>query len=265
MSQCVICPPKRPTEVATGHCCPACASHIDHLLTQIPTLAGAATTTRPTTAGGTTSRPHPGSKPPCDITAIDPELALLPTGDTILGALEEFEILIRGMRGLTPYGPASLARALTNDTRHALTGVCQFLATQTDWATHDENFGLEDYHRTLQQAHRLLSHWDTEKDRQPSHGLRCPTITDTGTTCGCFIRWNDGATEVTCPRCHATRTPEWLLLLGADGDAWADAEAIAAVAGIHEATIRRWARSGKVRKRGMLYSLADVHAQRVGT
>jgi predicted site-specific integrase-resolvase len=45
---------------------------------------------------------------------------------------------------------------------------------------------------------------------------------------------------------------------GEDADGWADMEAVCRLSGLHERTIRRWAKAGKVRKRGLLYNVRDV-------
>ena len=51
----------------------------------------------------------------------------------------------------------------------------------------------------------------------------------------------------------------WLLqVAGAGIDAWADLEACSRYSRLSERSIRRWAATGRVARRGMLFSLADL-------
>ena len=54
-----------------------------------------------------------------------------------------------------------------------------------------------------------------------------------------------------------------MLAVATDADAgsvWVDAEAAGVAVGVDPSTVRRWARSGKVRRAGQRYSLADLKA-----
>ena len=95
--------------------------------------------------------------------------------------------------------------------------------------------------------------------------VTCPGIVE---DCGQRLRVNlaDPDAEIHCRRCATTWTAGRLLLLGTSGDAdaWADSEAIHAVTGIPERTLRDWGAKGTVRRRNGLYHVGDVQAARIG-
>jgi hypothetical protein len=141
-----------------------------------------------------------------------------------------------------------------------LTACITFLRAQLDYIAGNPDFPIEDFAGEIHACRRALAKWDPMREAT-HHGLRCPTETEHG-TCGYFIHWDDGATSADCPRCHRTWTVEWLMLVAAEQDNWIDAQALAILSNVHEQTIRRWARHGKVGRRGMLYSVKDVAAMR---
>lgn len=94
--------------------------------------------------------------------------------------------------------------------------------------------------------------------------VACPAPSDGDSgSCGRRLRVHaaDPEAEVRCDRCGTTWSTSRLLLLGmGSGDVWADVEAVASFVGVSEASIRRWARAGRVRRQGARYSVTDVRA-----
>ena len=87
------------------------------------------------------------------------------------------------------------------------------------------------------------------------------------TTCGRRLRVDIAEldVDVLCRRCHTKWSARRLVLVASEvSDGWADADAIEAVLMIPTRTLRQWGRSGKVRRRGGQYALADVRAMRDG-
>ncbi len=271
---CILCAARRPakqTELEHGHCCPSCAAWLSSTLTDIGHFAAEAAAFIARTGSGTTSGPATfGSRPPINVEAIDPELALieLNAGDPssavpILEALEMWERAIREDRGFAPYGPSSAVRLRSGDRRATetaitLTGVLSFLGSQIDWIVTEETFGLEEFADHVRRSAAVLRRWSRE-DVQIGTRIACPTVTDEGDSCSAPIRVSTDGDPVLCRRCGRTWSIEWLIqVAGKDADGWADMEAVVRLSGLHERTIRKWATAGKVRKRGMLYSIRDV-------
>ena len=271
---CILCAARRPakrTDLEHGHCCPACADWLKVTLIDIGRYAADAAACLTRTASGTNSGPAVfGSRPPINVEAISPELALieLNAGDRssavpILEALEMWERAIREDRGYGPYGPASADRmppATTTATETAvtLTGVLSFLGAQLDWIVTEETFGLEEFADHVRRSCAVLRRWSTE-DVQLGTRIACPTVAEDGGICGKPIRISTEGEPVTCRGCGYTWTVEWLIrVAGDDADGWADMEAVCRLSGLHERTIRRWSKAGKVRKRGLLYNVRDV-------
>ena len=271
---CVLCAARRPsrkTGLEHGHCCAPCADWLKVTLIDIGRYAADAAACHVSTVSGTTSGPVVfGSRPPINVEAIDPELALieLNAGDRssavpILEALEMWERSIREDRGYGPYGPASADRmppATTTATETAvtLTGVLRFLAAQLDWIVTEETFGLEEFADHVRRSCAMLRRWSTE-DVQLGTRIACPTVAEDASSCSAPIRISTDGDPVLCRRCGRTWSIEWLIqVAGKDADGWADIEAVVRLSGLHERTIRKWATAGKVRKRGLLYSIRDV-------
>jgi hypothetical protein len=271
---CILCAARRPakqTGLEHGHCCHSCADWLKVSLADIGHYAAEAACFITRTESGTGSGPATfGSRPPINVEAIDPELALveLNQGDPssavpILEALEMWERAIREDRGYGPYGPASADRmpkspTSATETAVTLTGVLSFLAAQLDWIVTEKTFGLEEFADHVRRSAAVLRRWSTE-DVQLGTRIACPTVTDEGDSCGAPIRVSTDGDPVLCRRCGRTWSIEWLIqVAGKDADGWADMEAVVRLSGLHERTIRKWATAGKVRKRGLLYSIRDV-------
>lgn len=270
---CVLCAARKPakqTALEHGHCCPACATWLERALADIGLYAAEAAAFIARTGSGTTSGPATfGSRPPINVDAIDPELALveLNQGDPssavpILEALEMWERAIREDRGFGPYGPASALRLAeagqATVTACTLTGVLRFLTGQIDWIVTEETFGLEEFADHVRRSVAVLRRWSSQ-ETQIGTRIACPTVADDGSSCGAPIRVSTDGDPVLCRRCGRTWSIEWLIqVAGKDADGWADLEAVVRLSGLHERTIRKWATAGKVRKRGLLYSIRDV-------
>lgn len=268
---CILCQHRRPprtTELEAGHCCDACRSWLHTTLLDIGFHANeAAAWIEPRTTRSASSAAY-GSRPPINLDACDPANALLElnTGDpssavTVLEALEMWERAIREDRHYAPYGIASAMRAKgyrrADDTTATLVSVVDFLAGQLDWIVTDETFGLEDFADHVRRAAATLRRW-SENDIQLGTRIACPSQLE-DRTCGAPIRVSTGGEPVTCRACGHAWTVEWLIrVAGDDADGWADMEAVCRLSGLHERTIRRWAKAGKVRKRGLLYNVRDI-------
>jgi len=265
---CILCPQRnRATALQTGHVCHNCTKWIGQLLTDINHYAQQAAASIPPKPGTGTGAPSYGSKPPINLDACDPELAMieLNQGDpssavTILEMLEMWERSIREDRHLTAYGIASAQRNTTTKTLPTLTGITTFLTTQTDWATSSEDFNLEEYASHLRRAVNTLRRWDPETT-QIGTRIHCPGIID-NTICAATIRITTEGNPIHCHNCGSDWTLGWLIAsIGDQADGWADIEAITHLAGVHARTVRRWANKGKVRKQGLLYNIKDITQQ----
>lgn len=268
---CVLCAARKPpvtTALDDGHCCDGCRAWLGRSLSEILRLAAdaAAWVTRRST-GTASGSPAFASRPPIDVEAIDPELALieLNPGDkasavTILEMLEMWERCVREDRALAPYGAASEQRVMLGQA--TLTGVTGFLATQLDWITTEPTFGLEDFADQVRRAVAILRRWDTNRELSGSrYRVPCPALIEHGETiieCGRPLVVN--AAETTYCRGCGTEWPTTRLLAvaGRDADIWLDAEAVSEHLGIPERTVRHWGKVGKVARRGMLYRLSDI-------
>lgn len=271
--ECVLCASRRPprqTKLEHGHCCATCAQWLEGGLEDIGQYAAEAAAFLTRTESGTGSGPTSfGSRPPINVDAIDPELALveLNQGDPssavpILEALEMWERAIREDRGFGPYGPASALRLTeagqATVTACTLTGVLRFLTGQIDWIVTEETFGLEEFADHVRRSVAVLRRWSSQ-ETQIGTRIACPTVTDEGHACGAPIRVSTDGDPVLCRRCGRTWSIEWLIqVAGKDADGWADMEAVVRLSGLTDRTIRRWAAAGKVRKRGLLYSIRDI-------
>lgn len=268
---CILCQHRRPprtTELEAGHCCEGCRSWLHTTIMEIGFHAHEAAdwiTPRPSRSAGSSTF---GSRSPINLDAVDPACALieLNPGDpssavTILAALEMWERAIREDRRFVPYGIASAMRAKVGqhigDTTATLVGVVDFLAGQLDWITTEPSFGLEEFADHVRRSAATLRRWGAD-DAQIGTRIACPSILDEG-SCGAPLRISTGGEPVTCRACGHSWTVEWLIrVAGDEADGWADIEAVCRLSGLHERTIRRWAKAGKVRKRGLLYNVRDI-------
>jgi len=242
---------------------------ISRTLDEIVTLASSAAAFLDPGATGRTSPGAPsfGSKPPLNLDAVEPELALieLAPGDPssavpILEMLEMWERVIRDERGFLPYGPASFARNAHGES--TLTGTVRFLRAEVDWMSEDVDFDLESFADHVRRAAGILRRWDADRDRGgPRYRMPCPTITDDG-ECGNVLIVTSSA-DTYCRICRRTWEPAHLLAVaGRDVDIWLDSEAISAHLGIPVRTIQHWGKTGKIARRGMLYRLRDITDRR---
>ena len=108
-------------------------------------------------------------------------------------------------------------------------------------------------------------------------GVRIAGLGEVGQRVPCQAPWGDGicgrtllvdvhnpGLEVQCGRCRSVWTSARLLIvaLSEGGDAWLDAEAVEVCLHVPGSTLRRWAKAGKVRRRGGLYAVADISGMR---
>lgn len=263
----------RHVELDDGHVCPRCRERISDNLRAIPEIAATATAqVAPGTSGGVLSSGDP-RRAPIDLDAADPTgllVRLEPTDPstevTILEALEGWERVVREDRGLSAFGPASLARSiLRRDLGRpgwaTLTGCCGFLATQLDWITTEPEFDVRGFAQLLTRCRSALARWDADAVDRAGWRVPCPTTTDDG-ECGRVLVVRDiaeGADVVWCRGCGRGWEPRRLVLVaGRDAAVWADPEAAAAWSGVHERTLRKWASRGLVRRERGRYFMPDV-------
>jgi hypothetical protein len=223
--------------------------------------ADAAAWVAPGSSTGGGSRPVPGSRPPLRVDALDPENTPVPGHDaTVLELCESWERMIRDMRGMAPYGPASAARArggLYEGTTATLVASTAFLGRQVAWMV-DAEFPLEDFSDEMRDCVRVLRRWDHDAEDR-GQMVKCPTLHEDEGECGARLYFRIRMDEqVTCPRCRVSRdVPQLLLAVDAD-NAWVDGEALAQRFSIDPSTIRKWARSEKVQRQGQRYRYGDV-------
>ena len=145
-----------------------------------------------------------------------------------------------------------------DDTTASLVGVVDFLAGQIDWLVNEPTFGLEEFADHVRRAAAALRRWSPGNDSHVGTRIACPSVLEER-TCGAPLRISTGGDPVTCRSCGHAWTVDWLIrVAGDEADAWADMEAVCRLSGLHERTIRRWAKAGKVRKRGLLYNVRDI-------
>ena len=262
---CPVCdkPPKYPV----GRVCSPCFSRMRVHLASLPELASEARVEIEATSGRS-GRSTPSSRPPINLDAIDPALALieLVPGDTssrvtILEAFESWERIIRDRNGLAPYGVATERNRDPLSTTIVLWNVCRFLGVWLEWLAKDEDTDVAEFRSHVTAARRVLLRWSWDADPPARWRVACPTQTDDG-ECGAmlnFIGLEDD--EVPCRRCGSRWSPARLLVVATTQDAaavWVDAEAAGVAVGLDPSTVRRWARSGKIRRQGQRYSLGDL-------
>lgn len=252
---CVLCAARgKATKVETGHCCVGCAGWLATAIADIARLAAdAAAWVAPASSSGGGSRPVPGSRPPCNVDSLDPELTLTgpPPSPTVLEVLESWERMVRDMRGLAPYGPASAARladGLYAGTSATLVGCVDFLGRSVPWVTTAEDFPLEDFADEMRACVRVLRRWDVDREDMGTM-VKCPTLNDDG-ECGYRLYYRDWDEHVTCRRCGVTRDASTLVAVAmSDGrDVWLDPEAASQWLGVSEVTLRRMARRGDIER-----------------
>jgi hypothetical protein len=251
---CVICAfYGRQTKLKAGHCCTPCTERLRADVRLVLDLARMASV-EPTTSGVGSSGVY-GSRPPINVSGIDPENTLIgpAPSPTVLDVLESWVRMVREDRQMSPYGPWSHLEgsklqdggSTTNATFRACTA---FLAAETDWIATTPHFPLEDYRVELTSCVRALKRWDSSSHRVGTM-VPCPTMTDDG-ECGYRLHYEDLADSVQCRRCRVTRDAATLAAVAmSDGrEVWLDPEAAANWLGVTEGTLRQWARRGKVQR-----------------
>jgi len=214
--------------------------------------------------GTSTGKPVYGSKPPLDVETLDVELTLVRTTDappwpTLLEVLEAWERLVRDMRGLSPYGPATVARGGAT-----VYGCVGFLTTSLEWITTTPDFPVDDFADEMRACLRAVRKWDVDQAAR-GFSVPCPTMTEDGTDCGYRLAFGDGDDVVTCRRCKVSRDVETLVAVGMstkDHEMWVDPETVTARFGIPARTLRYMAATGKVQRNHGRYLLSDIVAIR---
>lgn len=208
----------------------------------------------------------PGSRPPLRVDALDPWFTVVDGQElTVLECLELWERMVREMRGLAPYGPASAARsavaARSGDAGYdaTLTGVVRFLGAQVAWMSTEPDFPVEDFADEVTACVRVLRRFDLNAEHQGTQ-LRCPTVMDDGSACDRPLRYRELTEQITCRRCGQTRDAATLALLAMeDGrEVWLDPEAAARHFAVDEMALARWARSGRIKVSHGRYLLSSI-------
>lgn len=261
VAQCILCAARgRLTRLESGHVCAPCEQRIlDEVraIADLAAMASAYLTPGSSTAGGTGAY---GSRPPLNVQALDPELALVrlvvddpSTEVTILEMVEAWERVIRQDRGLAPYGPVSHARATQYDgvltaTHCCLVGTVRFLASQVPWMCATADFGIEDFADQVHRSVRVLRRWDMDAEAMGTE-VKCPTLTDQG-ECGYALHYRAADEHVTCRRCGASRDVTTLIAVAmSDGrPVWMDPENAAKWLGVNERRLRRMATRNEIER-----------------
>ena len=260
---CALCHRNDPGQ---RHTCDPCLAHIAGDLERIVELTALAFQfTEPQKSGGDIGNMSgkPGSRPPIDLGAIDAQMA-----NDALPLCESWERLIREQYGLSPYGPASLRRSaaqLPGDLAPAtLTGCAAFLRSWLPRLNEDPGFPLDDLAREIRNLTGRLRRFDQDLPR-PAWRVPCPADHPDHQDLPCGHRLPidrdhlDAVLE--CPRCHAMWTADRLLLVALADPAtavWATAADCEAVTGVPARTLRAWAESGRIGRRGTLYDVGAV-------
>lgn len=263
---CVLCAPRRDTRLKFGHVCAACTDRLSRDLRSIPELAAmAAAWIEPGSSTGNGSRSVPSSRPPLNVDCLDPALAHVPGHDAcLLVLLEEWERMIRDMRHMAHYGPASASRAqgAAGDTTVTLTGVVGFLVAQVEWIVSESGFPVDDFAAEVRACVRVLRRWDADAHEGTGYVVECPHDIEGG-TCGRRIRIDgeDAESYFTCPKCGTEWSVDRLMLVWAetsDAAMWLDAEAVTRRYGVDRTTLDRWVRSGRLSKWHGLYDIRPL-------
>jgi hypothetical protein len=271
-SQCVLCAERgREREADAGQVCRGCATRLVSDLREILRLAAdAAVWIAPQQRTTGTDRPVFTSKPPVNVEAISPELALIELlpGDAssavpIVEMLEMWERVIREDHNLLAFGPASAMRA--GQGTAPLTGVVEFLSTYVALAVEREDFDVVTFADHVRRSVAILRRWDVDLDRSTTrYRMPCPTMTDDG-ECSNTLHVTSGE-DVYCRSCgRLWDSTRLLAVAGQNVDIWLDSEAISSYLGIPIRTIQHWGKTGKVQRRGLLYRLADILASTPST
>lgn len=182
-------------------------------------------------------------------------------GHDVLPVLESWERMLREEWGYTPMGPTTAQRTAgqTNQTLAALTGTIHFHQTHLERTL--QHPAARDY------MSEITTCWHIARNAaraQPRTAWRvtCPTDTNTG-ECGHTLRvtGQDFGSTITCKHCHTTWHTErllWVVASSTEADMWIDTEAAVKQTGIPEATLRRWGKQGRIKRKGALYEYKSL-------
>lgn len=286
--RCVLCAAHgRERLLEDGHVCPSCRQRIDDNLASIVANGDLSAVSERTSSGGAPGAGYE-SKPPTDLERTAPYLVAVRLNPRVEPALYrsvaellcDWERMLRAERGMAAYGPSTAHHTGSDEgvlAAQASRQAVAILRRHLEWITAEPTWPIEDFADEVGKCAariRVLASPDAGRDRI----VRCPTLVeiesgDDVRQCGARLTVRTWAAldedmhgrrdrsigeDVTCPRCHATRSPEQLLRAAGKEDTWADAEALATWFGVSKRTLRRWAERGRVRRHHGLYSWADV-------
>lgn len=249
---CTIC--QRPTQ---RYACARCQVRIGHHLTDILEFAALASDELQPGQGGDGRGTERGLG--IRIAALD-----LVAGFDVLPVLESWERMYREEWGYAPWGPTSLQRGQGQEHQAMayLAGTVRFLREHLDKIA--EHVAVDDFAREIGQCRREAQAAANRQPRQ-AWSVTCPADTDDG-ECGRPLRitGEDFGGTVTCRLCRTHWAVDRLLMVVAtstEADLWVDIDAACNYTGVPEATLRRWGKENKIKRKGALYeykSLATV-------
>lgn len=176
-----------------------------------------------------------------------------------IAVLESWERVWREDYGLTPYGPASAEREPTPEA--TLVGIVNFLQSWLS-KTCSEHPAVDEFASELRTLHRQMQQ-AAGQTRRAAWRVTCPTDMDDG-ECGQRLKvsGDDFGGQVTCRACQTTWPVERLLRVVASSrmaELWLDPEAASEWLGVHSATLRKWAKHGRIKRSHGRY---EVHSLR---
>jgi hypothetical protein len=185
----------------------------------------------------------------------------LVAGNDVLPILESWERMYREEWGYAPWGPTTLERGQgkADQATAYLTGTVAFLRANLDRIC--EHPAVDDFHGEVTQVWRQAREAARQQPRQ-AWRVTCPADADDG-ECGNVLRitGEDFGKDVTCRTCRTTWPTDRLLMVVAsstEADLWIDTEAAARHTGVPEASLRRYAKQGKIKRRGSLYEYKSL-------
>jgi hypothetical protein len=225
---------------------------------ELTNFAAAALT--PESRQGDGGRSVPGSRPPLDIAALDAALGL-----DAMPILEEWVRDIRARNNLAPYGAATEAAGAT------LVGVVTFLRSWLLWCAESPSWPMSDYAREVHDQVTYLARFDPAHETPDGMRVPCaaPHPDADGRDCGyrISITTHNLADDLTCRRCGNVTTAGRLILVALNDPAvivWAYADVIEAAIGIPQRTLRSWAQTGVVERKGSQYDVGAAFRARLG-
>ena len=248
---CVICEANSDTNA-----CPKCQNRINKRLTDIVVMTALAEIELTPGRGGDGRSTTRGLGIRLD--ALD-----LVAGNDVLPVLESWERMFREEWGYAPWGPTTAQRGQgqANQAMAYLTGTVRFLRANS--AKIAEHPAVDDYHAEIATCWHQARNAANQQPRQ-AWRVTCPTDTDDG-ECGTWLRvtGQDFGKDITCRKCRTTWPTERLLMVVAtstEADLWIDIEAATRHTGVPEASLRRYANQGKIKRQGALYEYKSLAA-----